>query len=401
MVEDKETMQKNINFLIDKKIDTIIFLIGLWPSPSIAIDAIEKLNKHIPVILWAFDDLNVLSLVPTCQFHGAFDDMGIKHLMIYSDPEKPEFYKKIIQISKASSVVNNLRGMNLGIYGGRYMHMYTGVADPIQIKKLFGLEITHIDEFCLAHEADKIDKQKVKDFKDDIINKFGKITVPADVLEKSIRLYFATRKLNSLYNFDFASVKCMTEFQSLYCSHCLSVSQHINEGFIISCEGDINAAITMQILKLLSDSPAGFGDIYQLNEKENILTLANCGTFATDFAKSPEDVVLNEQYKDLVPGSGTGTIMSFVCKSGEVTLARLGRINNKYVMQISSGNAVYKSKKELTGFINMPHIFINLKRNPKIFLQNTRANHLHWVYGTYENELVEICRILNIEPIVC
>lgn len=402
LIDSPDIAEKKVNYLISEKIDSIVFLIGSWPSPALAVDIIDKLNKRIPIILWAIPSSLIASLVPTCQFHGAFDDMGISHEFIYSEPEDDKFTKKISKLVLAANSINKLNGMNFGLFGGRYMHMYTGTVDPIQVKKVFGVEITHINEFCLVDEAKKIEENKVKEFSESIHNKYGKITAPADVEDKSIRLYFAMKKLKDEYRLDFAGVKCMLEVQGSYCSHCLSVSQNLDEGFVISCEADINAALTMKILKMLSNSAPGFGDVFDFNVDENLLKLCNCGTFATEFAKSPKDIILNEQYHHLVPGPGTGMITSFICKPGKVTIARLGRINREYVMQISSGEAISMPKEKLTkGWEKLPHIFIKKEGNPEYFLQNCRSNHMHWVYGDYVEELQNVCKILNVRAINC
>lgn len=79
---------ETVDYLNRENIDCLIIKIGAWPSPSIAIDMINKLRRQTPVILWASSDQVTLSLVPACQFHGAFDDMGIEHEFIFAEPEK-------------------------------------------------------------------------------------------------------------------------------------------------------------------------------------------------------------------------------------------------------------------------------------------------------------------------
>ena len=393
---------ETVDYLNRENIDCLIIKIGAWPSPSIAIDMINKIRRQTPVILWASSDQVTLSLVPACQFHGAFDDMGIEHEFIFAEPEEKKFTNLIKKVSSAARVVNHLDGMNMGLFGGRYMNMYTGTADPIQVKKIFGVEITHINESVLIDEALKFDDRIVKDFSAILNKKYKRITAPEEVVDKSIRLYFAMKKLREEYNLNFASVKCMLETQGSYCSHCLSVSQNLDNGFVVSCEADINAALTMQILHLLSEKAPGFGDVFNINMEKNILRIANCGAFATEFAKDPKEVVLNEQYEHLVPGPGTGLVTSFICKPGKVTLARLGRIDGKYVMQISDGEALDAIKKDLTkGWERLPHIFIRKHSDPENFLMNTRSNHIHWAYGNYVEELKSICKILKISEIYC
>jgi hypothetical protein len=84
LINGSEVAEEKIYFLIGKKIHCIIIMIGAWPSPAMAIDMINMLNRRVPVILWVFPDDTILSLVPACQFYGAFDDMEIAHEFIYS-----------------------------------------------------------------------------------------------------------------------------------------------------------------------------------------------------------------------------------------------------------------------------------------------------------------------------
>ena len=78
IIKDNKSRDMAINFLKKQDPHCIILQIGIWPSPSFALDIINSLKSKTPVILWTPDDLKTLSLVPACQFHGAFDDMGIK-----------------------------------------------------------------------------------------------------------------------------------------------------------------------------------------------------------------------------------------------------------------------------------------------------------------------------------
>ena len=398
-VQDEKTALKRTEYLINEKVDLILYLVGSWVYVSILINATRRLN--LPFILWAIPDMTTGSLVASCINHGGLDEMGIKHDFIYGEPEDNKILKKILNTAKASNVVNNLDGLTYGLFGGRCMYMYTALPDLVQVKKVFGIETIHINEFWLVERAKKIDSQKVKEYSNWLHNKYGNIDVPNEVEERSIRLYFALEELIKEYNIDFAGLKCMPEVQGDYCSHCLSVSMHLDEGFVASCEADTNAAITMQILKMLSDSPPGFGDVFQLDMNKCNLRLVNCGSMATSFATSSKDVNFKQQYNFIATtGTGTGMTTAFVCKPGRITLARLARINGEFVMQISTGEAYSQPKEKMReAREKWPQIFIKLDDDPNFFLQNCRSNHQHWVYGDFKEELIEICRFLKIRNI--
>ncbi|KXA91342.1 hypothetical protein AKJ63_01575, partial [candidate division MSBL1 archaeon SCGC-AAA259D18] len=330
---------------------------------------------------------------------GALDEMGIRHKFVYGSPEDMETIDEIVDHAKAAMAVKGLSESYLGKFGGRTGGMYTATADMTQVRDLFGVEYNHVDQYRLILEAQNLSDEVVGKALDEVRSDFGQIDISEDVLERSVRLYLALGRIASEDGYDFTCVKCMPEVSDNYCSCCLAVSLANDDGIVTSCECDINAAITMQILKLLAEGPVLFGDVNHLDKEEGILRLVNCGSMATGLAKSREDVDLSMQYEYLSEAGGATT--TFCCKPGKVTLARLARIEGKYVMQIATGEAIEYPKekfKEARG--RWPHAFIKLDGDWSKFSQNCRSNHQHMVYGDVKGELLELCEILEIEPIV-
>ena len=95
-----------------------------------------------------------------------------------------------------------------------------------------------------------------------------------------------------------------------------------------------------------------------------------------------------------------GACPQYVAKPGEVTLARLGRINRKYVMLITGGVAVTRDRECLRDVnYQQPQAFVKLHCSPEGFIQELRSNHIHMIYGDYREHLKHVCRILGIEAI--
>jgi L-fucose isomerase len=227
---------------------------------------------------------------------------------------------------------------------------------------------------------------------------FGSVNVSDEILEKSVRLYFAMKNMMKEDGYAFGGFKCQPEFIDNYVSGCLPISLLINEGVMISCEADMNAALTMRILHLLSGEPVLFADVNDLDMSTGNLRLVNCGTIASDMATTPKDVEWNPQYEYM--GAASGACPTFCCKEGPVTLARLSRVDGDYVMQIATGAAFVRKKdtfKEARD--RWPHAFVTLEGDPDLFLQHLRSNHLHMVYADLIEELFDFCEIVGIEPI--
>ncbi len=385
--------------LVEAGVDCIIYLVGSWIYVPIVITPTKDLKK--PFILWAVPEMTLGSLVPSCITHGSLDEMGIKHNFVYGWPEDEGLIKQVVKLAMAAMVVNRMDGMRYGLFGGRCMYMYTGMPDLIQIKKIFGVETMHIDEFMLVKRAETIEKGRIEKFLTNFRRKYGKIEPTDDVIQKSVRLYFALKEMVKENRLDFVGLKCMPEVQGNYCSHCLSVSLHNSEGLVAACEADTNAALSMQILHLLSGKAAGFGDVFEIGMKNKKIRIVNCGSVAAEFAVSNKDIDWRLQYDFIAPGPGRGATTAFVCKPGRITLARLARIKGEYVMEIASGEAYSEPKDKMKEARECwPHIFFTLDGDPQEFFQNCRSNHQHWVYGDYKDELVQVCDLLGIRSIV-
>lgn len=381
----------------DKGVCCLIFLVGTWVYTPQIVTTVKEI--HLPFILWALPDPKSFSLTGAGVVHGSLDELGIKHKFIYGSPENPEVIDEIAKYSKAEMVVRNLSKSRFGMFGGRTGGMYTATADMTQVKHVFGVEYDQVDQHRLIIEAQNVSDEKAQEMLGRIKSEFGRIEPPHDVMIRSVKLYLALKKIISEDGYDFVGIKCMPEVADNYASCCLAVSLVNDDNIVTSCECDVNAALTMQILKLLTGGPALFADVNHIDMDGKILRLVNCGSIPTRLAKSRKDVDLGMQYEYLSKTGGATTI--FCCKPGRVTLARLARIKGQYVMQIATGEAFERPKeefKEARG--KWPHIFIKLDGDPKEFLQNCRSNHHHMVYGNIKEELLAICGALDIKPIV-
>jgi len=169
-----------------------------------------------------------------------------------------------------------------------------------------------------------------------------------------------------------------------------------DEGFTISCEGDIYGALTMQILKEASGSMALFGDVNHIDEQEKILRIVNCGSMPSLMADSRKDVDLANQYEYLSKAGGATTV--FAIKDSPVTGARLFRISGKFGMAAFEG-ATFKQPKEKFKEAReyWPHAFVRLECSTTALVQNLRSNHMHLTFGRCLNVIEEFCRLKDID----
>ena len=394
--QSEEASVKATQELVNKDVDCIIYMVGSWIYVPIVVTPARRLNR--PFILWALPDMVLSSLVPSCVTHGSLDEMGIQHKFVYGWPEDDAALDQITKYARASMVVNHMDGIKYGLIGGRCMYMYTAMPDLIQIKRIFGVETEHIDQYTLVLDAQKVSDEKALEYLRAFKTQYGNIEPCDEVMIKSIKLYFALKGIIEERNLSFVGVKCLPELATNYVSGCLAVSHINNDGIVAACEADTNAALTMQILHLLSGEPVDFADVFQVNLQDREVRLVNCGALATNLAVSKKDVSWGLQYEFIGPARGATTV--FVCKPGRITLARLARIKGEYVMQVTTGEAYSQPKEKMREARDRwPHLFFRLDGNAMEFVQNCRSNHQHWIYGDFKDELVEVCNLLGIRAI--
>ena len=289
------------------------------------------------------------------------------------------------------------------------MGMVTAVCDPNELLLDFGVDVDYFEQMVVIERAKAIDDDQAAPFLQWMKETFGNIVAAEDVVIKQIKLYLATKEIIAEKGYDFLAVKCLPELPSIYTTFCLTHAimgdgqddQGPKERFIFSCEADINAALTMQILKLLTGDPVLFADLTEFRLDTGVLTTCNCGSQPTDFARSKKDVCWEREGVHEFQWKYGGTCPQHVAHPGSATVARLSRDQGRYEMLIAPVDVVEMPLETLRDTVwERPHAFLKLLCDRDAFLDAVRSNHIHLVYGDWKSELEEVCAILNIKPVV-
>jgi L-fucose isomerase len=228
-----------------------------------------------------------------------------------------------------------------------------------------------------------------------------------------LRCYIALKQLVDDIGFDFIGLKCHYELSEFHSVQCMSAA-FLNDPYDwrgpktpvpLACEADSDGALTMQMLHLLSDLPACLLDLRFFDRAKNVYVMPNCGAAPTWFAARSADPAENLRNVSLVPSickyAGGGAHLQFVFRSGPITLARLTRSPEGYQMFIALGEAIEHEIDDVAGAgPNWPHAFVRLAADPSVLVQTLQANHLHGVAGDYRSELLTLCRLLDVRPVV-
>ena len=375
----------------------VFLLLGTWIDSPVVVDTLRAVR--IPFAIWAEDNPASFSLTAGGIVHGSLDEFGLKHRFIYGSPSAPELMEEVSAYVRGAACSTGLEGQRLCVVGGRVPGMYTTMADIIQIKDRFGVETEHLDSLKVYLTAESLPAAEVEKAAAEIRSQFGAITVEAPVLDRSVRLYLALKQILTERGYKMAAVKCMDEMINHYCRFCLAVSLLNDDGFTVSCEGDIYGAITMEVLRILSAGAALFGDVNHLDHANSILRIVNCGSMASSLAESRKDVDLAGQY-EYISDAG-GAVTTFSVRSGLATAARLFRIKGSLGMVVFEGEMERRPKevfKEARGV--WPHAFMKLHCDSRALVQHLRSNHMHAGFGHHLAALREFCQLTDVEVMV-
>jgi len=388
-------------------IKALVVYVGTWTYANAA--AAAALEAKVPVVIWADATPGTCGLVGGTIARGAMAELGLHaHLVCGLFDDAPTQHR-VRSLLAAACAATGLRGQVLGLGGGRSMGMLTAVCDPNAVRRQFGVEIDQFEQMEVIARAEQLPDERAAPFLNWMRETFGEIVAAEDVLVRQIKLYLALEALCAERGYDCVAVKCLPELPGIHTTFCLA---HALMGdaadargpkgrFIFACEADLNAALTMQILKLLQDGPVLFTDLTEFDLESGLLTTCNCGSQPTDFARDKREVRWEREGVHEFEWRYGGTCPQHVARAGRATLARLSRDRGRYEMLIAPAEAVEMPREKLRETVwERPHAYLRLLCDRDEFLEAVRANHIHLVYGDYAAELAEVCAILGVRPVL-
>ena len=413
LVNSVESAKEEALKLAGKDVDGTIFSYGVFSFPNFS--AVAAQNGKGPFLLAANLNPDWPGMVAMLASGGALHHLGIEHFRVAGDVKEKEVLDKYLFFSRCAMVASRLNGQKYGLIGGRSLGMYSATVSMQDWQKKFGIDIEHVDQSEIVRLAETIPEEQVNKAFTWLNENIGKINydnerLTEEKLKTQIRHYEATRKIIEKNNFDFVGVKCHYEMSRYYCTQCLGAAffndpydwNGPKEPFVFACEADSDAALTMQILKLLTGDPIIFMDIRHYDPEYKVMVFCNCGSQSTYYAGKSDDPKENLKNVTLYPCleiyAGGGAHVNCMTKAGQATIARLQRNEDKYRLTVIPTEFVELPREKMAETtVEWPHVFAKLPFDYQVFLDKFDANHCHAVYGDHVEELRMICKMLDIE----
>ncbi|MFW6361006.1 MAG: L-fucose/L-arabinose isomerase family protein [Spirochaetota bacterium] len=392
-----------------------------WTSPNLAVYGVQRMN--LPTIVLGNRDSATHGNVGFFGTCGALSQIGYPHKRVRIDYDDANLGKRVLPYIRAAMVKARLKGSVFGYFGGRSIGIDTAQFDPMQWRKMFGVDAEHIDQLEIVRRAKEIEPARIKKTREWLEGSTKEVQYNDDKLTKDgfdfqIACYLATKDIIKDLNLEFTAVKCMTELSHHYAPQCMTAAllpsdydaeEGQKDGIVMACEADADAALTQQILKIISDGkPTYFADVSHIDDARSTIYCVNCGAACAWYGARSKDPAENMKAITIKQSvrPGVGGITYFTAAPGPTQLARLYRKDGKYYMAIIPSEAVEPSQELIDEFVEargphqLPTLFAKVSFDLDSFVDEYGSNHISGVDGNYVDELVEVCKMLDIEPVV-
>ncbi len=414
----KEDIDAQVDALLAGGAEVLVAHIPCWTSPNLVVRGVQRAG--LPVVLLGNKHPSTHSTVGLLGAGGTLSQIGYPHLRIRADFDDA-LEDQLMPYFRAAATKKRLHGKVFGLFGGRSLGIDTGTFDPMQWKKLFGVDTEHIDQLEIVRRAELVPEDSTANMIGWLNRMAGAVKYndqrfTPEKLAFQVRCYLATKEIIEDMGLDFVAIKCMPDMTTHYVPQCISAAllpgpydaSGNKQPMMMACEADGDAALSMEILKEVSGGkPVLFMDVSYIDDERQTFYFPNCGAFCTWYAARSDDPAENMSRVELRPANrpGGGAITYFTTAPGDLTLARLYRVDGVYHMAIITGETVNISDEEYQTFVSargthqLPTAFIKMDVDVDHLLSTFGSNHILAVDGRYTHELAHFCQMLGIQPV--
>lgn len=273
-----------------------------------------------------------------------------------SSPDPIEVTVSDAAREKATRVIEDLRGSIYGAVGPRSMQMWNKISEA-DFLRYFGVAREGFDGLRLLKMAEKIPGSRAEAALNLLFDKGLEVRLGRDPLRNltkdmvifQMKVYFALLNLKKEFGLDFLGVQDQLDWIEHYPATDLTLGilnnrlrpESDGETIVAATEADDAAAITMQVLKLLSGGePVGFNDLRYWDHKQGLYWFVNSGALAPYFAYGSHDSLRgawSERQTYMYFKQGGGTCSVVVRIPGVVTWARFSYRNHQLYLAAGRG----------------------------------------------------------------
>lgn len=395
LIFDDESAAAVIERFKAEKVDAVFIINCNFGNEEAAADIAKALG--VPVLLWAplDDEYYVDGMRPTdsqCGLFGVSRQMQRFHIPFSHLPccrvESEEFKEGFDSFVRVACMVKNFKGLRVGQVGLRPAPFYSVIWNEGELMEKFGIKIIPIN-FAIIEQRMKTAEtdyaDEIKEYEDYILKNYKLDDLTPKYVKPMATMVAMYKHLFDEYNLDIISAECWTATPVMFdgLAPCTVYGILGDMGYLISCESDMNAALTMALLKCaaMGEGKPLFGEFTVRHpENKNAELLWHCGPFPlSQKAESGTD--------------STARLVNqrswFRAKDGTYTVARIDRESGEYMILPLVAHTTAGPQTHGT---YLWAEFENLQKIEDRLLDGPYIHHFVEIEGDYRKEIKEFCR---------
>ena len=317
-------------FFYEQRVHAICAIAVSWFEDYLGLDMLEECD--VPLVLWAIPGMETGALCGTQQLGFMLRQLSTPYKMLYDTLESPLTRDKLLSFASAAALRYHLRRARIGHIGHRVEGMTETTGHEVALKKVFGPRIVQVGTQTLLDRATQIEDGVVRAAWEGLKRQAGEVTCSDEAGLESLKIHRALRSLIEEERIDAVSLGC---YPHLMGKGCLAASLLGETGIPLACEGDINGALGMLMLTVLSGRPTHNTDLLDPIPEEDAIVFSHCGSGAFSLAEGPDQVALAS-----VRLMDQGLCCLFPAGPGPVTLINIVPTLGSYKMGILFGEAL-------------------------------------------------------------
>ncbi len=324
-------------------------------------------------------------------------------------PDEPELLDEVQDFVRAVAVIKGLKNARLGHVGVRPPSFETVGYDETALIRKFGQNIIYSNLADITDAAHRYadDDTRVQALVGEIQGGVAAVTVADDYLVNAAKLELTLRDFWQRSRLSAMAMQCWPSAQRLMgISVCAVYGRLTGQGMLTACETDILGALAMlaQQRVALGETVPHFIDwTIRHRENPNWLLAWHCGNAPACLAADPQQTALRSR-RDMKGESPVecddpmAGLHQFQIKPGVVTFCRLAEYDDQWKMLITTG-IIVPSKETLAGTWG----WVEVADHDKLYrtlVEEGFVHHASMIHGDYTKALLEVCKFMDIEPVL-
>ena len=389
--------------------DFLIVNVINWIDPRAATRLLYEF-RHQPLVLYSYGGFTEGdTLISPAAGAGStalrypLERWGVKFKYLFNGPDMPMDVEGIVKFGRAAQVMRKLGHARVGLVGWNDMGLYTTGYNPTALRGKIGPEVESFDMLQLERKMDALDDEIVKAEVARVTQNWEyPLGKPRDeVIERAVRMYMATVEFCREKNFSAISYKCVEGI-----SLCMNAVHSVPSALVASAgypyvdENDVGNLVAELMLKWISGKQVTFLEHYEHHPEWILLGVDG---FIPD-----QLIDGNPQIKDISTVLLDGIAHCSRMRTGRLTLACLSEDDGGpaqsagYRMHIVTGEGKTPPQWVEMGvpLPSWPSVKFYPDGSVRSILDHVQSQHFAAVFGDYAEELLDLCYLLDIKPIL-